>query len=656
MTLNEYLNNSVSQKQEERVDESLVLGAIVASACLSYALTPMLNTDFMKSVGAGIGGLLGGFGGMFGGLGSKFGKVNKDEVKELLKKDPGDLTQAEKEKINKAANDPKLSKEFTDNELKKIKKINNSSSEDDDKEDEVSDADAKEIHAILKKKPEDMTPKEKAKLKKFNDKYDLSGELSDKEVASFEKATGISLGGSQEEDPEEETPQEQTPADEEATPEQIMEAMAAMAAAANENETDEDKKKKNAAMIDIITASTYGDDGEPLPMDERLKKMKGLVGEDNWESFEADYKEMTKDLDDKKVEEELKKAKKQLKPEYIKELQDNQKKRAKEATERIAKENKEREDLEKELEELKKDPEANKDKIKELQDKRDELINKSTMGVASPNTAKAAVERAKKNDEGKPEEDPKPKDETGEDGGSKPKDETGEDGGSKPKDETGEDGGNGDKETNTEGGGKEPKKTKPVKSKEDVEKEHKEKSEALEKEYEDKKKNAKDDKERDALDQEWLDKQNALDIEKIEGIYKADSAALEQEYYEKIEKAKDDKEKEDLENEWMEKEKELTKAKNKEQDSIEDDGKHDTEKDGTKQGKYTVKDEEVTDPKTGKKIKVTTYTGPRGGKFYYPEGSPHDAKHKVYVECLSIMHEHVTSCITPISTFLKSLF
>ena len=174
MTLNEYLNNSVSQKQEERVDESLVLGAIVASACLSYALTPMLNTDFMKSVGAGIGGLLGGFGGMFGGLGSKFGKVNKDEVKELLKKDPGDLTQAEKEKINKAANDPKLSKEFTDNELKKIKKINNSSSEDDDKEDEVSDADAKEIHAILKKKPEDMTPKEKAKLKKFNDKYDLS--------------------------------------------------------------------------------------------------------------------------------------------------------------------------------------------------------------------------------------------------------------------------------------------------------------------------------------------------------------------------------------------------------------------------------------------------------------------------------------------------
>ena len=622
MTLNEYLNNSVKQKQEERVDESLILGALVASACLSYALTPMLNTDFMKSVGTGIGGLLSGFGGMFGGLGSKLGigKPNKDEIKELLKKDPGDLTQAEKDKINKAANDPKLSKEFTDNELKKIKKINNSSSED-DKEEDVSEADAKELHAILKKKPEDMTPKEKAKLKKFHEKYDLSGELSEKELAAFEKSTGISLGGGHEEDPEEETPQEQTPQGEEVTPEQISEAMVAMAAAANENETDEDKKKKNAAMIDIITASTYGDDGEPLSMEERLEKMKGLVGEDNWESFEADMNEMTKNLDDKKVEEELKKAKKQLKPEYIKELQENQKKRAKEAAERIAKENKEREDLEKELEELKKDPEANKDKIKELQGKREELINKSTMGVASPNTAKAAVERAKKNDEGKPEEDPKPKDDTtGEDGGKGDKETTTDDDkggkkdddtttdddkGGKKDDTTGEDGGKGDKETNTDNdkGGK--KDDTPKKSKEEIEKEHKEKSDALEKEYDEKIKNAKDKEEKDKLEDEWMEKQAKLDAKK-----------------------------------------------NKAVDEIEDEGKSEDEK----KSKYKEKEEEVTDPETGKKIKVTTYTGPRGGKFYWPDGSPHDAKHKVYVECLSNMHEHVTSCITPISTFLKSLF
>lgn len=563
MTLNEYLNNSVSQEQEERVDESLVLGAIVASACLSYALTPMLNTDFMKSVGTGIGGLLSGFGGMFGRLGGKLGKVNKDEIKELLKKDPGDLTQAEKDKINKAANDPKLSKEFTDNELKKIKKINNSSSEDDNEEEEILDADAKELHAILKKKPEDMTPKEKAKLKKFNDKYDLSNELSAKELANA-KAAGINVGGSEDpegETPEDETPQEQTPKDEEATPEQIMEAMVAMAAAANENETDEDKKKKNAAMIDIITASTYGDDGEPLSMDERLEKMKVLVGEDNWESFEADMKEIKDGFDEKEVEKELQKAKKQLKPEYIKELQDNQKKRAKEAAERIAKENKEREDLEKEIEELKKDPEANKDKIKELENKREELINKSTMGVASPNTAKAAIERAKKDDKDG-EGEPEPKDD---------------------KDGEGE----------------------PKKSKEEIEKEHKEKSDALEKEYNEKIENAKDKEEKDKLEDEWMDKQAKLDAEK-----------------------------------------------NKAVDEIEDEGKSEEEK----KSKYKEKEEEVTDPETGKKIKVTTYTGPRGGKFYYPDGKPKKPENKVYVECLNVMHEHVSSCITPISTFLKSLF
>jgi hypothetical protein len=622
MTLNEYLNNSVEQNQEERVDESLILGAIIATTCLTYAVGPVLNSEFMQSVGGGLGNLLSGFGSMFGGLGGGlFGGANKNKVKELLAKNPDDLTGKEKELLQKAANNPKLQKELTGKELKSLKKITGSSSDDDDEErEEISDEDAKELHAILKKKPGDMNQRDKDKLKKFHGKYDLSSELSDNELKSFEKATGIRLAGTPDDDtPEENTPEETTPKDTEATPEQISEAMVAMAAAANENETDEDKKKKNAAMIDIITASTYDEDGNPLSREKRLEKMKGLVGEENWESFQKDLDDMNKGLDDDKVKEELKKAQKQMKPEYIKELQENQKKRAKEAAERIAKENKEREDLEKELEELNKDPEINKDKIEELKKKREELINKSTLGTASPNTAKAAIERSgKKNDT-----------------------------------EGGE--GKGDKETNTEGGGKEPKKTKPVKSKEDVEKEHKEKSEALEKEYEDKKKNAKDDKERDALDQEWLDKQNALDIEKIEGIYKADSAALEQEYYEKIEKAKDDKEKEDLENEWVEKEKELKKKKNQEQDKLDDDDEHDTEKDETKQGKYVVKDEEITDPKTGEKIKVKTYTGPRGGQFYYPDGKPKKPENKVYVECLNVMHEHVSSCITPISTFLKSI-
>lgn len=44
-----------------------------------------------------------------------------------------------------------------------------------------------------------------------------------------------------------------------------------------------------------------------------------------------------------------------------------------------------------------------------------------------------------------------------------------------------------------------------------------------------------------------------------------------------------------------------------------------------------LKKEEITDTK-GKKISVTTHTGPRGGKFYFPKGSPHNDDHKVYID------------------------
>ena len=102
-------------------------------------------------------------------------------------------------------------------------------------------------------------------------------------------------------------------------------------------------------------------------------------------------------------------------------------------------------------------------------------------------------------------------------------------------------------------------------------------------------------------------------------------------------------------NEYDKAKKRLKAAKNKDLDSIDDADEHDTEKDATKKGKYVVKKEEVTDPKTGEKKKVTTYTGPRGGKFYYPDGAPKDAKHKVYV------HENVTYRITPFNRLRRYL-
>ena len=64
-----------------------------------------------------------------------------------------------------------------------------------------------------------------------------------------------------------------------------------------------------------------------------------------------------------------------------------------------------------------------------------------------------------------------------------------------------------------------------------------------------------------------------------------------------------------------------------------DDSKDEPEKD---EDGNVVKDEEieVKDPKTGekKKMKVKTYTGPQGGKFYYPDGKPKTPENKVYVQ------------------------
>ena len=66
-----------------------------------------------------------------------------------------------------------------------------------------------------------------------------------------------------------------------------------------------------------------------------------------------------------------------------------------------------------------------------------------------------------------------------------------------------------------------------------------------------------------------------------------------------------------------------------------DDDKKTEGDDEKTEGEYTVKDEEIED-ENGKKIKVKTYTGPRGGKFYYPEGKPHTPEHKVYVESIQM--------------------
>ena len=73
-SLNEKLKNINSINNH--INESLILSSIICATCVAYAAGPILNTDFMKSVGTGLGNLLAGIGSLFGKFGSK-----KSEIK-----------------------------------------------------------------------------------------------------------------------------------------------------------------------------------------------------------------------------------------------------------------------------------------------------------------------------------------------------------------------------------------------------------------------------------------------------------------------------------------------------------------------------------------------------------------------------------------------
>ena len=90
---------------------------------------------------------------------------------------------------------------------------------------------------------------------------------------------------------------------------------------------------------------------------------------------------------------------------------------------------------------------------------------------------------------------------------------------------------------------------------------------------------------------------------------------------------KSDEFKKDI-SDYAESQKERTQQAVKNSESL------DTEKDVKKDENGNVLKHEEVEDKDGKKIKVVTHTGPRGGKFYYPKDSPKDAEHRVYVESL----------------------
>lgn len=75
------------------------------------------------------------------------------------------------------------------------------------------------------------------------------------------------------------------------------------------------------------------------------------------------------------------------------------------------------------------------------------------------------------------------------------------------------------------------------------------------------------------------------------------------------------------------------KKKNAEYEKLKDAQKKQKEKQSAEKDEHgnIIRDEEITD-EHGNKKKVKMHVGPRGGKFYYPDGAPKDQEHRVYVE------------------------
>lgn len=528
---------------KETAQTNEVVGVLLCTSLLAFCAKPLFETEGMKS-------LLGGIGSMFAGFGSLFSR-NKSEMKdddlkrlqELIKKDPDDLSPKERKELSNFENKYNLSEILSKNDLKNFNKAMGRGGD----QDEPSDKETKELKDLLKKKDEDLSPKDKKRLQELKDKYDWSEVLSDKDLSKLtgkeSKTTDVEKDGSA-----------------------TILAGLAMAREANAKEKDKTLQKKNEAMIDLLTACSFDKDGNPIPLDQRMDKMKDMMSPEQFESFKKEMNETYEKVkDDQKFLDALTKAKENIKPEDYDKMVEDAKSKAKTTLEQVEKEKKEYEEYEKNLNDIEEQlKDADDDKKKELEEKLKQLQQNPPKSITSAATGVNNGTSAKS-----------------------------------------------DKDT-------------------DGEDEVKAKSEQAKNDFEKQSKKAKEDFEKQ------VEAANGKKKEKIENEYKEQSSKLEKEYQEKIDKEKDPDKKKKLEDEWADEEMKLSAKKNKELDSIDDKDEHDTEKDETKQGKYKVKEEEVKDPKTGKKIKVKTYTGPRGGKFYYPDGKSKTPENKVYVESLSL--------------------
>jgi hypothetical protein len=290
--------------------------------------------------------------------------------------------------------------------------------------------DPDDLDELLKKDPDDLTGIEKKQLQKVAKSKKYKQYLSNNQLKKLD-ATLKTLNGDNNNDKEKDSDDVAT----EYTPE-MMAGLMTIAKKANEEEKDKTNKAKNDAMLDILAACTYDKNGEEIPMENRLEKMKDIVGENNWEEFKADIeKTYNKNKDNKDFLKALENAKNNVTKEDAESFVDTAKKQAKTTLEKVEKEKKEQAEIDKDIEDLQKEidkenqnsmfkPEENEklkelvDKLKKRQEDREKLSQNSVIGQAAPEAvanaqeelAKKEKELADKHTKDKEDEDKKSKD------------------------------------------------------------------------------------------------------------------------------------------------------------------------------------------------------------------------------------------------------
>ena len=350
--------------------------------------------------------------------------------------------------------------------------------------------------------------------------------------------------------------------------EDILDVLTKAADDANKKEKDPEVQAKNQEAIDLLTKSSVDENGNPIPVEERLKRIEaGLPEGTSIEDWKKQVEKKIQKNTDDATKAKLNKMLSEITPEDIEKAREESRKKALEINIKDAEEAKEKldkraEEIEKEIKDLEgKDDEESKKKLEDLKKEQEDIKQQQKKNAERLES----LHKAKNTTSGQGEPNP------GEPGKGEP----------------------------------EPGKLDDdIKAAEDNKKKLDDQAAEIEKKIKDLE--GKDDEE---------------SKKKLEDLKK------EQENIKKQQKENDSK----LE--------ELKKAKGKQGEPTEPqtkeiDGETFTLKDGkwvNKDGE-TMEEEEITDPDNpDKKIKVKAYTGPRGGKYYWPKGKAKTPENKVYI-------------------------